>query len=80
VARSARAFTALGYSEALAHLDGKLSRPEAVARTAQLTRRYAKRQMTWFRREPGVEWFEGFGGDPQVRSRVLAWLAHQLER
>jgi tRNA dimethylallyltransferase len=35
-------------------------------------RHYAKRQMTWFRREPGVEWIDGFGDDPQMQTTVLA--------
>jgi tRNA dimethylallyltransferase len=79
VPRTARAFTALGYNEALAHLDGNLSRAEAVGRTVRMTRRYAKRQMTWFRREAGAEWFAGFGDDPEIRRQVLGWLASQIE-
>ena len=79
VPRGARPFTALGYSEALALLDGRLSRAEAIELTARMTRRYAKRQMTWFRREPGVEWFAGFGDEPALRQQVLAWVGAQLE-
>jgi tRNA dimethylallyltransferase len=75
VARSARPFSALGYCEALAHLDGKLSLAEAIELTARMTRRYAKRQMTWFRREPGVEWFRGCGDEPELQQQVIAWLS-----
>lgn len=78
VPRSARPFASLGYNEAIQHLDGKLSRSEATELTARMTRRYAKRQITWFRREPGVEWLTGFGDDAQVQQRVLAWLADGL--
>ena len=42
------------------------------------TRQYAKRQMTWFRREPGVRWFEGFGDDPSLQEQVLGWLRGEL--
>jgi tRNA dimethylallyltransferase len=78
VSREARPFGSLGYSEALGEIDGRLTRGEAVELTARMTRRYAKRQMTWFRREPGVEWFAGFGDEPRVRQRVLAWLADRI--
>ncbi len=58
VPRGANAFKALGYREILRHLDGEIRREEAVMLTQRQTRRYAKRQWTWFRREPGVTWFE----------------------
>ncbi len=38
------------------------------------TRHYAKRQLTWFRREADVVWFEGFGDDPHVQRRILEAL------
>lgn len=47
---------AIGYAQALAQLDGRLSEAEAIAETQALTRRYARRQVSWFRRYPGVEW------------------------
>jgi tRNA dimethylallyltransferase len=55
---AANAFKALGYRESMAHLNGDLARDEAIALTRRNTRRYAKRQLTWFRREPEVAWFE----------------------
>jgi tRNA dimethylallyltransferase len=78
VSREARPLGSLGYSEALGEIEGKLSRAEAVELTARMTRRYAKRQMTWFRREPGVEWFAGFGDELDVQQRVLEWLAGRV--
>jgi tRNA A37 N6-isopentenylltransferase MiaA len=42
------------------------------------TRHYAKRQLTWFRREADTIWFEGFGDDPQVQHRILAALGRTL--
>lgn len=47
---------AIGYAQALAQLKGEKSRVEAVAETQALTRRYARRQVSWFRRYPGIEW------------------------
>lgn len=52
--RDAPAMGSLGYRQALAVVDGQLSLSEAVAETERQTRAYAKRQRTWFRREPGV--------------------------
>ena len=43
----------------------------AVEQTKLDVRHYAKRQMTWFRREPSVEWFAGFGEDPAVQAEVI---------
>ena len=65
---------ALGYRQASAALRGRISLEEAVRQTQAATRQYAKRQMTWFRREPGVQWFAGFGDDPEVQREILAWL------
>ena len=62
---------ALGYRQACAAWEGKISREEAVTATQIATRHYAKRQLTWFRREADITWFEGFGDDPQVQHRIL---------
>ncbi|SJN09581.1 tRNA dimethylallyltransferase [Leucobacter sp. 7(1)] len=47
---------AIGYAQALAQLDGDMSEAEAIAETQALTRRYARRQVSWFKRYPGIEW------------------------
>ena len=65
---------ALGYRQASACLAGAMSREEAVLQSQAATRRYAKRQMTWFRRETDVAWFPGFGDDLQIQRQVLDWL------
>jgi tRNA dimethylallyltransferase len=78
ISRQARPFGSLGYRQALQYGEGRLSAQQAAEETAKLTRRYAKRQMTWFRREPGVEWFAGFGDDPAIVERVSGWLAGRL--
>ena len=78
VPRSARPFGSLGYSQALDSIDGGISLEEAVEATAHRTRRYAKRQMTWFRRVADVRWFQGFGDDTTIRRDVLAHLQARL--
>jgi tRNA dimethylallyltransferase len=69
---------ALGYRQALAFIEGKISLDDAVRETQTATRRYAKRQLTWFRREADVRWFEGLGSDPDVEREVLEWLESVL--
>ncbi len=59
--RTAKALEAIGYSEALRVVEGTLSEPEGIALAAQNTRRYAKRQMTWFRQNPSTNWLLSFG-------------------
>ena len=71
----AKPFDFIGYRELRAHLCGQLSLAEAQAAIAQATRRYAKRQMTWFRRDPGIAWFQGFGDDPGVQEESLRLFA-----
>jgi len=71
---SAKPFESLGYKQALQVLDGSMTGEQAVQSTQLETRRYAKRQVTWFRREPRVHWFAGFGDDAPVRIEALAIL------
>jgi len=73
----AKPFDFIGYRELRAHLRGELSLEEAAATIAQATRRYAKRQMTWFRRESGVHWLETFGDEPAAQQAALAWVRKQ---
>lgn len=56
--RGTTASRAIGYAQALGQLRGELSEAEAIAQTQQLTRRYARRQMSWFRRYPGLTWLD----------------------
>jgi len=76
----AKPFQFIGYSELRAHLAGTVDLETAVRAIQQATRRYAKRQITWFRREGGVEWYEGFGDDPAIMEKVFAMLGARLER
>ncbi len=63
---SSKALEAIGYREALLHLDGQISYEAAIERTQIATRQYSKRQRTWFRKEPGIVWLDGFGSDKNV--------------
>ncbi len=66
------AFDSLGYRQARAVLRGEMSATEAMAAAQQGHRNYAKRQLTWFRREPDVHWLRGFGDDPAIVAEVEA--------
>ncbi|WP_322409405.1 tRNA (adenosine(37)-N6)-dimethylallyltransferase MiaA [Microbacterium invictum] len=57
--RGTTAPRAIGYAQALAELRGEIERDEAIAQTQSLTRRYARRQVSWFRRYEGVRWMDG---------------------
>ena len=61
-----KALDSLGYRQARGVLDGTLSEDEAIRAAQQGHRNYAKRQMTWFRREPNVMWIEGFGDEAET--------------
>lgn len=56
--RGITASRAIGYAQALGQLDGVLSEAEAIAQTQALTRRYARRQVSWFKRYPELEWWD----------------------
>jgi tRNA dimethylallyltransferase len=64
-------FESLGYRQALACLHHSMTLEEAVASTQNETRRYAKRQWTWFRRDRDVRWLSGFGNTPSVIEQCL---------
>ena len=64
-------FESHGYKQVLEVLRGELTFAEAIASAQRNTRRYAKRQMTWFRREADVLWLEGFGTDTAVTGEAL---------
>ena len=65
------ALGAHGYRRVVEFLQGKRTLESAVEQTKQDIRHYAKRQMTWFRHEPGVEWFDGFGEESSILQSVL---------
>jgi tRNA dimethylallyltransferase len=64
----------LGYKQAVQLLRNEIDLESALQAAQQAHRNYAKRQITWFRREPDVVWLEGFGDDPAIqhKAEVLA--------
>ena len=67
-----KAMDSLGYRQARAVLDRSMSLDEAIQAAQQGHRNYAKRQMTWFRREPAVTWIAGFGDEAETVRAVFA--------
>ena len=68
------ALGAHGYRRVVEYLGGRRTLESAVEQTKLDVRHYAKRQLTWFRREPGVEWVEGFGDDTRVQAEIASRL------
>ena len=60
---SKTASVAIGYAQALGEIDGELSREEAIASTVSLTQRYARRQVSWFKRDERIQWLEALDSD-----------------
>ncbi len=67
----ARSLASLGYKQAVQLLRGELTRDQAIVAAQQAHRNYAKRQMTWFRREPEVRWLRGFGDDGAIQKQAI---------
>jgi tRNA dimethylallyltransferase len=78
--KTARLLGSLGYKQAAQFLRGELSREEALRAAQQAHRNYAKRQMTWFRREPDVMWLKGFGDEPGLQAQAEELVRTSLPR
>jgi tRNA dimethylallyltransferase len=74
-----RPLTSLGYAEATAVLQNELTREQAVVQAQQGHRNYAKRQLTWFRREPSVRWLQGCGGDRDITGQASELVTAHFE-
>jgi tRNA dimethylallyltransferase len=75
-----RPLASLGYKQAVQVLRGELTCDQAVQSAQQAHRNYAKRQMTWFRREPAVNWLNGFGDDTQIQHQAVAQVEAALTK
>jgi tRNA dimethylallyltransferase len=67
-------FGFIGYSQLRRQIQSGRDPEEAVPAIEQATRRFAKRQITWFRKEPSVSWFAGFGDDAEITAAALKLL------
>ncbi len=70
----ARPFDSLGYKQARSLLSGDLRETDAIALAQQGHRNYAKRQLTWFRREPEMYWLHGFGDEQRIRQKAIGMV------
>ena len=75
---AARPLASLGYRQALQLIRGELDTAIALQSAQQAHRNYAKRQMTWFRREPGVVWLSGFGDEPAIQEAAVEVVGKSL--
>lgn len=73
-----RPFTSLGYAQAIAVIRGESTLDQAVAECAQGHRNYAKRQLTWFRKEPEIRWIEAFGSSDETQAEARALVSSFL--
>ena len=64
-------FESLGYKQAIQYVHGEITLEQAICSTQTGTRQYAKRQWTWFRRDPEIHWLAGFGDQPEVVRQAL---------
>ena len=80
VPAESNALGAHGYRRVVEYLRGKRTLESAIEQTKLDVRHYAKRQLTWFRREKGVEWFQGFGDQPAVQERVRSRIEELINK
>ncbi|MGB7984851.1 MAG: tRNA dimethylallyltransferase, partial [Terracidiphilus sp.] len=74
-----KALDSLGYRQALSVLREFCSEEDALAAAQQGHRNYAKRQLTWFKREPEVHWFAGFGDEPETLRTAVEVVESRLD-
>ena len=72
------ALSSLGYKQAAQYLRGEIDLKLAIWAAQQAHRNYAKRQITWFRREPEVEWIKGFGDEEGVQEQAIREVSRNL--
>lgn len=71
--RHLNALQTVGYSEIFSFMEGEYDKEEAIRLLKRNSRRYAKRQLTWFRRDPEITWFH-----PQEESKIIQWISDQI--
>jgi tRNA dimethylallyltransferase len=76
---AAQPLSSLGYKQAVQLLRGEVDRDTAIQAAQQAHRNYAKRQITWFRREPQVTWLAGFGDDANIQATAIKLVENMLD-
>jgi tRNA dimethylallyltransferase len=76
---AARPLSSIGYKQVVQFLRGEVTREAAVDSVQQAHRNYAKRQMTWFRREPDVTWIQAFGDQPAAITQAVAAVQNSFQ-
>ena len=76
--RDTKALESIGYRQSIDALEGRATVAEALADTRMETRRYAKRQLTWFRRDSELHWFAGFGEEPAIEREAICLVREHL--
>ena len=74
IPRTAKPFEAIGYRHLLADPNSSTLEAGTIRIIQRDTRRYAKRQMTWFRKQPGVTWFDGLGDSEEIKKKVCQFV------
>jgi tRNA dimethylallyltransferase len=77
---AARPLASLGYKQAVQLIRGDIDELSALQGAQQAHRNYAKRQMTWFRREPDVVWLDSFGDEAAAQQRAVTHVQGQILR
>ena len=75
-----KALESIGYSQIVDYLNAKCTEAEALESMQMQTRRYAKRQLTWFRREADVHWLQGFGDEASIQQQAFEWINNHGHR
>jgi tRNA dimethylallyltransferase len=78
IAENAKIFDFIGYREMLGVLRGELTMEKARTAIQLATRHYAKRQMTWFRKDKTIRWFAGPGDDAGVQLEISEWVSREI--
>jgi len=81
ISPSAQSMQGIGYREIAAYLKGEIDLATAITRTKQATRNFAKRQLTWFRKMPYIEWVTAtdFGDDDKMLAYIYSLVAGKFK-
>lgn len=79
VSSGAKPFESIGYKQALSHINSQVPLKDVIEDTQRATRRYAKRQLTWLRRESNVVWVSGFGTDETTLRSIMNTISAYLD-